>query len=55
MKDTDSIWLIPILMGLISTVGLVVALLADGWADILSVTLLALPAALALWFGYIKR
>jgi len=55
MKMTGNVWFTPILVGLISTVGLAVALLADGWADILSVALLAIPAALCVWFGFIKR
>lgn len=45
----------PALTGVVSLAGLVVALVADGWADVLSVVMLAVPAALCVWFGYLKR
>jgi hypothetical protein len=55
MKKTANVWFMPAMVGLISTVGLVVALLADGWADVISVALLSLPAVLCIWLGYLKR
>lgn len=55
MKKTGNVWFMPAMVGLISTVGLVVALLADGWADVISVALLGLPAVLCIWLGYLRR
>lgn len=42
------IWAAPVLLGIISVVGLTSALLADGWWDALSWLLLGIPVAICL-------
>jgi hypothetical protein len=49
------VWLAPVLIGLVSIVGLILALVADGLADLVSVALLAIPTWLCLWKGYLER
>lgn len=44
------IWLAPLLIGLLSLFGLVVALLADGWGDILSWVALAVPVLVCIYY-----
>lgn len=48
------IWAVPVALGVLSLVGLVAALVADGWADGLSALALAVPAAVSLW-GFRRR
>ena len=43
------IWGIPVLLGVLSLVGLVAALVADGLGDALSWLALAVPSAVSLW------
>lgn len=45
------IWGMPILLGLISASGLIVALLFDGIGDTVSWLALAAPVVTALWYG----
>ncbi len=45
------IWAAPLALGLLSIVGLVAALMADGIGDIVSWIALGVPAAAALWFA----
>jgi hypothetical protein len=42
-KAPVAIWPVPIALGLISAIGLVAALLGDGWLNVLSWLSLALP------------
>lgn len=41
----------PLSIGVASAIGLVSALVADGWGDALSWLLLSLPLAVSLWFS----
>jgi len=43
-----SMWRWPVVIGAVSLVGLLSALLGDGWADALSWALLAVPVVLSL-------
>lgn len=49
------VWRMPVALGAVSVAGLLVALFADGAADMVSIAMLSIPAALGVWFGYIKR
>lgn len=48
------IWGIPVALGVLSLVGLVAALVVDGWGDALSWLALTVPAAVSLW-GFRRR
>lgn len=43
----------PIVLGLLSAIGLIAALLADGAGDVLSWGALAIPVAAAVWYGLV--
>lgn len=43
------VWAAPFAIGLVSLVGLVAALLADGLGDVISWAALAVPTALSFW------
>ena len=49
------VWRMPIILGLLSAIGLIAALLADGLGDLLSWLALSAPVAAALWYGLIVR
>ncbi|MGV3654410.1 MAG: hypothetical protein ACO1N5_09330 [Noviherbaspirillum sp.] len=49
------VWFMPLLVGLISLAGLLIALIADGVADLVSIVMLAIPVLLGIWLGYLKR
>ena len=58
MKKTGSlraIFAVPLLLALVSIVGLVVALTGDGWRDAISWVLLALPILAAGWAMRARR
>lgn len=50
MKTAQQIWLAPIVLGLITIVGLMSALLGDGVWDWLSVVALAIPVLVIVWY-----
>lgn len=50
-----ALWAWPVAMGLLSAVGLVTALVSDGWGDWLSWVALGIPVAVMLWFGWMRR
>lgn len=52
---TRPMWRWPAWLGLLTAVGLIAALLADGWTDWLSSLALGLPVAVAAWFGWCRR
>lgn len=54
-RKVHSVWAMPALLGAASLAGLLIALLADGLADVISMLLLGLPAVLGAWFGYVRR
>jgi hypothetical protein len=49
MKSNREVWAVPVLLGLLTVVGLLVALLADGVWDLVSVAALAVPVLVGLW------
>ncbi|QNA89326.1 hypothetical protein G4G28_14145 [Massilia sp. Dwa41.01b] len=49
------LWGVPILLGVLTMVGLVSALLGDGIWDIVSACALAVPVCCALWFGLRRK
>lgn len=49
------VWGAPILIGIVTAVGLIAALLGDGVWDALSAVALAIPVAVAGWYGLAKR
>jgi hypothetical protein len=51
-----AIWTWPIVLGLLTTVGLVGALFSDGgWGDLLAGLCLWAPAVAGLWHGWLRR
>ena len=51
-RDTRAWWTVPILLALVTGVGLASALLGDGGWDVLSWVLLGVPVAVCVWFGF---
>ena len=47
------VWPVPIVLGILTCVGLVSALVADGLWDVVSWIGLGVPVAVAVWFGWI--
>jgi hypothetical protein len=45
------LWGMPILLGLLTTIGLLSALLGDGIWDIVSAFALGVPVIIGLWYG----
>lgn len=50
-----STFAMPVLIGLVSLIGLVVALAGDGWFDAASWIALGVPVAATLWAYRVKR
>lgn len=48
------IWFWPIVVGLLSCVGLLVALFYDGWGDAVSWLTLAPPVVMSIWYGWLR-
>lgn len=48
-------WGVPILIGIVTAVGLISALLGDGMWDALSAVALAIPVTVAGWYSLTKR
>lgn len=58
MSETQSgirVWAAPITLSLVTTVGLIAALLADGIGDAVSWAALAIPMAVCCWYALKKR
>jgi hypothetical protein len=53
-RSARSIWAAPIVFGVLTTVGLISALLGDGVWDALSAVTLGIPVAACAWYG-LKR
>ena len=49
VRSARQIWAIPAALGGLSLVGLVAALVAEGWGDALSWLALTVPAGVSLW------
>ncbi len=46
----------PLLLGVLTGIGLVAALFSDGgWGDTVANACLAMPVVVALWFGWLHR
>jgi hypothetical protein len=50
----NRVWKAPILVGLGSTLGLVIALVADGLADVASILLLSIPVYISVRYGFLR-
>jgi hypothetical protein len=48
------VWPVPIVLGILACIGLVAALVADGFWDVVSWIGLGVPVAVALWFGWVR-
>ena len=51
-QSTMQVWGMPILLGALSLVGLFVALVADGFGDLVSWVALAVPVAVGAFYGF---
>jgi hypothetical protein len=49
MSGFRSLWGIPILLGVLTALGLAVGLLGDGWWDVAAVICLGIPVAVGAW------
>lgn len=50
------LWAWPIVLGLMTAIGLVSALFSDGgFGDALAWAMLGIPVAVGLWFGWVRR
>jgi len=52
MKSNRAIWGMPIALGLLTVVGLLVALVGDGVWDLVSVAALAVPVLVGCWYTF---
>jgi uncharacterized membrane protein YkvI len=52
MKSNRQIWGMPVVLGLLTIVGLLVALLGDGIWDLVSVAALAVPVLVGCWHAF---
>jgi membrane protein implicated in regulation of membrane protease activity len=50
MKTAKQIWLAPVVLGIVTIVGLLSALLGDGMWDMVSVVALAIPVLVIGWY-----
>lgn len=50
-RTSLQIWGAPIVLGILTTIGLIAALLGDGVWDALSAVTLGIPCLVCLWFG----
>lgn len=51
IRNRTRIWAMPILLAVLTVIGLVAALLGDGVWDLVSAVTLGAPVAAALWYG----
>ena len=52
MKTNRQIWAMPVVLGVLTMIGLLVALVADGIWDLVSVAVLALPVLVGCWYAF---
>jgi len=52
MKTKRAIWAMPILLGVLTVVGLLLALVGDGVWDLVSVAALAVPVLVGAWYAF---
>jgi len=54
--SNTAIWLWPVILGVLTAIGLVSALFSDGgFGDVLAGFCLAVPVGIGLWFGWMRR
>jgi hypothetical protein len=51
-RRTHSTWRAPVMFGVLTSVGLISALLGDGAWDALSAVTLGVPVAACAWYGF---
>jgi len=51
IRTPSQIWAIPVLLGILTTVGLIAALLGDGVWDLVSAVTLGIPVLAGIWYG----
>jgi hypothetical protein len=49
MRALRGVWRMPILLGVLTAIGLVAGLLGDGWWDLVSVAGLGIPVFVGAW------
>lgn len=49
------VWFWPIVIGLLSTAGLIIGLIYDDLGDVFAWVTLGIPVALSLWYGWWRR
>jgi hypothetical protein len=52
MSAFRTLWGMPILLGVLTAVGLVAGLLGDGWWDVVAVIGLGIPVAVGAWHAF---
>jgi uncharacterized membrane protein YkvI len=52
MKSNREMWGMPVVLGVLTVIGLMVALVADGVWDLVSVAALAVPVLVGCWYGF---
>lgn len=53
--ETRRVWTWPVLLGLLTTTGLLSALVSDGWGDVWSWVALGVPVAVTAWYGWRRQ
>ncbi len=51
IRTPSQIWAIPILLGILTMVGLIAALLGDGVLDLVSAVTLGIPVLAGIWYS----
>ncbi|MCD2519418.1 hypothetical protein LQ564_24245 [Massilia sp. G4R7] len=51
IRTPSQIWAAPILLGILTTIGLIAALLGDGGWDLVSAVTLGAPVLAGIWYG----
>ena len=55
IRTRTQIWAMPLLLAVLTVIGLVAALLGDGVWDLVSAVTLGAPVAAAAWYGLRRR
>lgn len=50
-----NVWFWPIIIGILSTAGLIVGLIYDDFGDVFAWVTLSIPVALSCWYGWWRR
>ena len=53
--ETWAMWRWPVAVGISSLLGLLMALVYDGWGDLASWVTLSIPVVVMLWFGWLRK